>query len=303
MTTETITPSAQGLHGIATFRAMLAGQPDDADTDLATRRARIAAFAAAAPKPAGVEIADLRIKGVRTLRIDPPNWQGQAVYLHGGAYVLGSADTHVRLAANYALASGARVWSVDYRLAPEHPYPAAVDDAAAVWQAIQEGSAAALIGDSAGGGLALALAIRIRDQKLVSPAGLALVSPWADLTLTNETFETKADSEIMLSKTGLALDANRYRGSIDVADPRISPLRASMTGLPPTFIQVGTEEILFDDSKLLTERMEAVGGNVRLQIWQGMAHAWPAYGDAVPEAAASIKYVGIFCRKWLSHGE
>ncbi len=300
MATETIAASDQGLRGIATFRAMLAGQPDDADTDLATRRARIIAFAAAAPKPAGVEITELRMNGVRTLRIDPPAWQGQAVYLHGGAYVLGSADTHLRLAAHYALASGARVWSVDYRLAPEHPYPAALDDAVAVWSAVQDGSPAVIIGDSAGGGLALALAIHIRDQKLVLPAGLALVSPWADLTMTNPSVTARADSEIMLSKAGLALDADRYRGPINAADPRISPLRASMKGMPPTFIQVGTEEILFDDSRLLAERIEAMGGSVHLQIWQAMAHAWPAFGDAVPEAAASIAALGAFCRERLA---
>ncbi len=299
MTTKTIAASVEGLRGIATLRAMLAGQPDDADTDLATRRARILAFAAAAPKPAGVTIAELRMNGVRTLRIDPPAWQGQAVYLHGGAYVLGSADTHLRLAANYALASGARVWSVDYRLAPEHPYPAALDDAAAVWRGVQDGTPTAIIGDSAGGGLALALALHIRDLKLVWPVALALVSPWADLTLTNESMATKAEVEIMLSKRGLALDADRYRGSIDAADPQVSPLRASMKGLPPTFIQVGTEEILFEDSKLIAERIETVGGCVHLQIWQGMAHAWPAFGDAIPEAAASIAALGAFCRERL----
>lgn len=300
MTTETIAASPEGLKGIATFRAMLAGQPDDADTDLATRRARLIAFAAAAPKPVGVEITEHDVGGVRALRIDPPHSKGQALYLHGGAYVLGSADTHLRLAASYALASGARVWSVDYRLAPEHPYPAGLDDATKVWRAVHNGMPSAIIGDSAGGGLALALAVRIRDEALLQPAALALISPWADLTLTNDAIKAKADVEIMLSQRGLAMDADRYRGDIDAADPRISPLRAEMRGLPPTFIQVGTDEILFDDSKILAERMDVSGVAVYLQIWQGMAHAWPAFGDAVPEAAASVAALGAFCRMHLA---
>lgn len=297
MPVEIISASPEGLKGIATFRAMLAGQPDDADTNLETRRARLAAFAAAAPRPKGVEITEHKINGVRALCIDPPQHEGQAIYLHGGAFVLGSADTHLRLAASYALASGARVWSVDYRLAPEHPYPAALDDSVSVWCGLQNTTQTAVIGDSAGGGLALALAIRIRDESLHRPAALILVSPWADLTLTNETIATKAEAEIMLSKRGLTKDADRYRGDIDASDARISPLRSDMTGLPPTFIQVGTEEILLDDSKILAARMKADGVSVHLQIWEGMAHAWPAFGDAVPEAAASISAVGAFCRK------
>jgi epsilon-lactone hydrolase len=303
MTIETIKASPQGIQGIAAVRAMLAGQPDDADTDLATRRARLVALSAATPKPVGVDIAELRINGVRVLRIDPPQARGQALYLHGGAYVLGSADTHLRLAAHYALASGARVWSVDYRLAPEHPYPAALDDALAVWPGAREAEPTAVIGDSAGGGLALALAQQIRDHGLGAPAALALVSPWADLTLSNNAITAKAAVEIMLSRRGLALDADRYSGAIDVADPRISPLYADMAHLPPTFIQVGTDEMLFDDSMLLAARIEAAGGSVHLQIWEGMAHAWPAFGDAVPEAAASIAALGTFCRDRLTEDD
>jgi epsilon-lactone hydrolase len=300
MTIETIKASPQGIQGIAAVRAMLAGQPDDADTDLVTRRARLAAFAAAAPKPVGVDIAQLHIAGVRVLRIDPPEPRGQALFLHGGAYVLGSADTHLRLAAHYALASGARVWAVDYRLAPEHPYPAALFDALAVWRGVATTEPTAIIGDSAGGGLALALAVQIRDRKLGAPAALGLISPWADLTLSSDAVTARSDAEIMLSKRGLALDAERYRGDIEVTDPRISPLYADMAQLPPTFIQVGSDEILFDDSAQLAERIEAAGGRVHLQIWEGMAHAWPAFSDAVPEAAASINALGAFCRDRLT---
>ncbi|NJS13456.1 MAG: alpha/beta hydrolase [Sphingopyxis sp.] len=157
-----------------------------------------------------------------------------------------------------------------------------------------------MIGDSAGGGLALALAQRIRDNGLVRPAALSLVSPWADLTLSNASITAWAATEMMLSQRGLALDADRYRGAAPADDPRVSPLLGPMQDLPPTFIQVGSEEMLFDDARLTAERVAAAGGDVHLQIWDGMAHAWPAFGAAVPEAAASIAALGCFCRRWLS---
>jgi acetyl esterase/lipase len=260
-------------------------------------------MAAAAPPPSDVTVTDTVINAIRVLQIDPPSWSGQAVYLHGGAYVIGSADTHLRMAAKYALASGARVWSIDYRLAPEHPYPAAVDDATNVWKGVSENMPTAIIGDSAGGGLALALARRVLSQGLSRPAAIALVSPWADLTLTNNSINTMATAEIMLSKRGLALDAERYCGGVPTCDPNVSPALADLHDMPPLLVQVGSDEILYDDAQMIVNRMEAAGRDVRLQIWQGMTHAWPAYGDLVPEAAASVKEVGLFCRKWLNHKE
>lgn len=303
MTTETVSATSEGLRGVAHFRALLATNGDDADTDLQIRRARLIAMAATGTPPTNVTVTDTVINAIRVLQIDPPSWSGQAVYLHGGAYVLGSADTHLRLAAKYAVASGARVWSIDYRLAPEHPYPAAIDDALNVWKSLTGNLPAVIIGDSAGGGLALALARRVLDEGLLRPAAIALVSPWADLTLTSKSIDTMATVEIMLSKRGLLLDAQRYRGAVPACDPNVSPALADMCEMPPVLVQVGSDEILLDDAHLVADRLEAAGGNVRLQIWQGMTHAWPAYGEAVPEAAASIKDVGIFCRKWLSHRE
>jgi len=303
MTTETILATPEGLKGLAHFRALLAMHGDDADTDLEIRRARLKAMAAATPPPTDVTVTDTVINAVRVLQIDPPSWSGQAVYLHGGAYVIGSADTHLRMAAKYALASGARVWSIDYRLAPEHPYPAAVDDATNVWKGVSENMPTVIIGDSAGGGLALALARRVLSQGLSRPAAIALVSPWADLTLANNSINTKAEAEIMLSKRGLALDAERYCGGVPTCDPNVSPALADLHDMPPLLVQVGSDEILYDDAQMIVDRMEAAGRDVRLQIWQGMTHAWPAYGDLVPEAAASVKEVGLFCRKWLNHKE
>ena len=299
MTPEIIEASQQGLAGVAAIRAMLAVNPDDADSDLATRRARLAAFASAAPAPPEAIVED-RIAGVRVLRIAAPGARGRIVYLHGGAYVLGSADTHARLAAACARASDAEAIAVDYRLAPEHPYPAAVDDAWAVWRALSaEDVPTALVGDSAGGGLVLALAVRLRDAGARMPLALAVTSPWVDLTLTAASLTERDAAEVMLSRRGLALDADRYRADMPADDPLVSPMLADLAGLPPVFIQVGTEEILYDDGATLATLLEAAGVPVRLQVWQGMAHAWAAFGEAVPEAAASVAQFGDFVRARL----
>ena len=298
MKRETISASAQGIAGIAAMRAMLAAHPDDADVSVADRRARLAAFAAAAPPPLE-PTREAEIGGVRVLGLNPDGARGRIVYLHGGAYVLGSADTHLRLGAAYARAAGAELIAVDYALAPEHPYPAALDDAAAVWRALDDGVPTVLIGDSAGGGLALALAVHLRAAGSRPPVALAITSPWVDLTLTAPSIVGRADVEIMLSKRGLALDADRYRGEVAANDPRVSPLFADLSGLPPTLIQVGSNEILYDDALQLAARLETAKVDVRLQIWDGMAHAWAAFGNAVPEAAASIADVGQFVRQRL----
>lgn len=298
MTPEFIPASPQGLAGIATVRAMLAGNPDDADVPVAERRARLAAFADAAPPPPG-RVVEERIGGVRVLRLAPDGARGRVVYLHGGAYVLGSADTHIRLGAAYARASGAELVAVDYRLAPEHPYPGALDDAVAVCRNLAADMPFALVGDSAGGGLALALALRLRDDRLPMPFALAVTSPWVDLSLSAPSIHDRAAMEIMLSRRGLALDADRYRGAIRARDPRVSPLFADLEDVPPTLIQVGSAEILYDDALALASRLDAAAVPVRLQVWQDMAHAWAAFGDAVPEAAASVAALGAFVRARL----
>lgn len=298
MNRQLIRASAQGIAGIAAVRAMLATNPDDADVSIAERRARLVAFAAAAPPPPET-VREHDFAGVRVLCATPVGAHGRLVYLHGGAYVLGSADTHLRLGASYARASGTELVAIDYRLAPEHPYPAAIDDALAVWRALDDGVPTALVGDSAGGGLALALSVRLRAEGLDMPRALAVTSPWVDLTLTAQSIEARSDVELMLSKRGLALDAERYRGELPADDPLVSPLFADLKGLPPTLIQVGSDEILHDDSVALAKRLDAVGVEVQLEVWQGMAHAWAAFGDTVPEAAVSVANLGRFIRARL----
>jgi epsilon-lactone hydrolase len=141
--------------------------------------------------------------------------------------------------------------------------------------------------------------VHLRDEGDRLPVALAATSPWADLTLTAPGIAARATVEIMLSQRGLTLDADRYRGALPARDPRVSPLFADLSGLPPTLIQVGSDEILHDDALTLAERLDAARVEIRLQIWQAMGHAWAAFGEAVPEAAASITDLGRFLRQRL----
>ncbi len=296
MTVVDVPVSAAGREGVAKARALLGTRQDPA-APIAARRQSLAAFAQAAGEPEGVTIVEDNIADVRVDRIAAPAARGRLLYIHGGAFVLGSIRTHRSLAAAFAQASGMAVYAVEYRLAPEHPYPAALDDILSVWRAIA-GTAepVAWLGDSAGAGLALAAIIAARDEGLALPAALVLLSPWVDLTCAGDSHATKAADEIMLTTEGLALDADRYCGSLPAADPRVSPLFADLSGLPRTLIQVGDDEILRDDATRLYERMTAAGGTVTLETWEAMVHAWHAFRAMLPEAGDAIRRAGAFAK-------
>jgi epsilon-lactone hydrolase len=297
MTITHFPSSEQGRQGIATIRTMLAQRDEGPHMPVAERRARLKEFAANAPPVDDVEIREACLNGLRSLTIVPPGAVGDVMFLHGGAYVLGSADTHKGLAARYALASGAVFNVVDYRLAPEHPYPAALDDIMAAWSALDHSKPVALVGDSAGGGLALATAIACRDQRLPMPLALAMISPWLDLSLSGPSLLSNAESDLMLTQAGLAADADRYRGGYAAIDPRISPLFADLTGLPPILVQAGTDEVLLNDAETMHRRATEVGVDCILQLWRDMTHAWTAFGPHVPEAAIAIAEAGAFLRR------
>lgn len=272
---------------------MLAERGDGPDTPIAERRQRMEAFAADSPEVPGITVAEGPLGLRQGLSAVPPRSRGNVLFLHGGAYVLGSARTHIKLAARYAAASGLTVHVLDYRLAPEHPYPAAIDDALAAWTALTDrGGKVVLAGDSAGGGLALATAIAIRDRGLASPALLAMVAPWIDLTLSGESMTRNASHDIMLTREGLAADADRYGGVLPLHDPRITPLYADLWGLPPLFVQVGGNEVLLDDTLRLEANARAAGVTCEVEVWDDMTHAFSAFGPMVPEAAASIENFG-----------
>jgi acetyl esterase/lipase len=228
----------------------------------------------------------------------PPHPAGTMLYLHGGGYHFGSIRLYRELAARLAVACGARVLLPEYRLAPEHPFPAAVDDALLVYRRLlEEGHAPERIvvaGDSAGGGLSLALALALKAAGEPLPAALVCLSPWTDLTCAGETMTTCADLDAMLPADVVRHYAVSYAAGCDVRDPLISPLYGDLSGLPPLLVQVGTDEVLLSDSLRLAERARAAGTSVQLDVWPEMWHVWHLFATAVPEARQAIDAIGRF---------
>ncbi len=214
------------------------------------------------------------------------------LYFHGGAYLMGSPATHRQLTTRIAKRWQARVASVDYRLAPEHPFPAATDDALAAYRALLEQgvdpATLVIAGDSAGGGLALACALQVRDGGLPPPAALVLFSPWTDLSLSGGSMHTLADQDDMLDPERLRDAAASYLDGAAPTTPLASPLNADLHGLPPVLIQVSDCEVLLDDSRRLLDALHAAGSPARMSVWHGMHHVWPLFAGLVPEADAAL---------------
>jgi epsilon-lactone hydrolase len=226
------------------------------------------------------------------------------LYFHGGGYALGSVAGHRPLCAALAKVSGADVVSVDYRLAPEHPHPAAVDDACSAYGVLlgtgSTGEAVVIGGDSAGGGLALALAVLARDERRPAPAGIVAISPWVDLALTGDSLVTRRTRDPVLSEPLLRRFAAWYVGDADPRDPIVSPLYADLRRLPPTLLQVGDDEILLDDAVRLARRLCEAGVDVELDVWPEVVHGWHAFAiSGVPEATEALERIGVFVRRCL----
>src|SRR6478736_1859903 len=207
---------------------------------------------------------------------------GRAVlYLHGGGYVIGSRENHRRLAYDISAASGARVLVIDYRLAPEHPFPAAVEDAAAAWRwMLAQGldpKRIAIAGDSAGGGLTIATLVNLRDQKLGLPGCAVAISPWVDLEGLGASIAGRAAQDPMVQKAGLLWMAGLYLAGKDAKTPLAAPLHADLKGLPPILVQVGTAETLLDDATRIAEKLHTAGVDVKLAIWPNMLHVFPLF--------------------------
>jgi acetyl esterase/lipase len=254
------------------------------------------------PLAPGVEIDDTTIAGCAARWLTPAGAGATtAVHLHGGGYVIGSPKSHTPFGTYLATALGGRVLLPDYRLAPEHPAPAAVDDAVAIYRWLLEAGVESgdvvITGDSAGGGLALALMARLRDEMVPMPSAAALISPWTDLTGTSETIRTKVDDDVVLSPELLAYWGGMYAGAMPLDDPVLSPALGDLTALPPTLVLTGTRELLLDDSNLLVDRAGAAGVDVTLEIVDDMVHIWPVLGaGAVPEAQAAVDRMAAFVR-------
>lgn len=220
------------------------------------------------------------------------------LYLHGGAYVLGSPQSHRGLCSHLAKAANARLYAIDYRLAPEHVYPAALEDAMAAYRwLLEHGHDAGNIvvaGDSAGGGLAVATVNAIRDAGLPAPSRVALISPFVDLTLAGESMKAMARADPMLREDWLMDSGNFYRANTPADNPGCSPLFADISGFPPTLIHVGSEEILLDDSHRLRDKLLEAGVPVELRMFKGMWHDFQLQAGLVPAAGESLREMAEF---------
>jgi epsilon-lactone hydrolase len=224
------------------------------------------------------------------------------LYLHGGGYSVGSIASHRKLVGHLAKAAGVRALSVEYRLAPEHPFPAGLDDAVTAFSwLLESGYGASHIGvggDSAGGGLALATALALRERGLPAPGALVLLSPWTDLASTGASIEGNVGKDLMLRRIeGDDPGIGWYVGDNDVKNPLVSPLYADFAGLPPLIVHVGGSELLLDDSTRLAERASAAGCEVTIEVWPEMQHVFQIAAGNVPESDSSVAKLGA----WLSN--
>ena len=255
--------------------------------------------------PAGVTVQPLSAAGLRAEWLLPQGAGQDKVILYtvGGGYISGSCDDHRLLVARVAQNSGAAVLIFDHRLAPEHPFPAALDDTLAVyrWLLDEQGvrpENIVIMGESAGGGLALAALLAIRDQGLPLPAGGVALSPWTDLTLSGESYRTRA--RVCISPPGMAQVCSRYyAGENDLTNPWISPLFGDLHGLPPLFINVGDYETMRDDSTRFAEKAKAAGVDVTLVVGEKMIHCYPLLAPMFPEATQAMAQIAAFIRARL----
>jgi len=275
------------------------GEPEE--LGLEELRDRYETLLATAPLPDDIEVTPVDADGVAVLRVRAPgvSTARTLVWLHSGGYMLGSARGYRAFGYELSRAADATVVLVDYRLAPEHPHPAALDDAlAAAGWALAQGTPESTVlgGDSAGGALCVATLVGLRDRGGPLPAAAVSVSAMLDLAATGESMDTKCDVDPVCSRDTVAMLAGAYLGGKDVADPTASPLYADVSGLPPIFVTVGSAETLLDDSVRLAEKVRAAGGEVTLEIADDMVHIWTLFHSILPEARGSIDRIGAFVR-------
>ncbi len=269
-------------------------------------RGQFDAMLANIPTPEGLTFSPATAGGV------PGEWSDSAgaagdrtlLYLHGGAYVIGNAAGYRPVYGGLARAAGVRGFALDYRLAPEHPFPAAVDDAVAGYRWLLEQGrkpgSIVIAGDSAGGGLTIAMLVKARQEGLPMPAAALVISPWVDLECVGKTIATKAEADAGLTKAGLVSMAAYYVGSASLREPLASPIYADLTGLPPLLIQVGSAEILLDDSIRLAGVAGAADVSTTLEVWPGMQHVFHAFAFMLDEGRDATIRAGEFLRSHMT---
>jgi epsilon-lactone hydrolase len=251
------------------------------------------------PPPRGVEVRRGVAGSCDALVVVPPVGRERPalVWFHGGAYCFGSPRVHSGLAGHLAVAPGAPVVMPRYRLAPEHPYPAAREDSLAAWRALAgEHGELVLGGDSAGGNLALVTAIALREAGDPLPAGLLLMSPWVDLTLSGDSIAANDGKDALLRRKHLRPHVDAFTGSLDPADPRISPLNADLSGLPPTLIQCGSDELFLSENIELASRLEKSGVEVDLQVYEGMWHDFQAHAAQLEVSRRAVSRMAAWAQ-------
>lgn len=271
--------------------------------DVAAERAAMAATTAATPLPAGAKFEPTDASGIPAEWISFPQSDPSKVilYLHGGGYVLGSIETHRGLAARIAEATGTRSLLIDYRLAPETPFPGAVEDATTAYLFLRNlgfrPDQIAIGGDSAGGGLTFATLVGLKQQGHALPAAAFALSPWVDLEGLGGSMTTRAEADPMIAKEGLVAIGKLYLDDADPKTPLAAPLYADLTDLPPMLVQVGTAEVLLDDSIRIADRLRAAGGRVELRQFEDLVHVFQALAPMVPEALEAIDEIGAFLKR------
>ena len=270
---------------IMTLRAIMAEMP----------ATRVPSRIALEPAPlAGVAAERVSLSGARTDRA--------VLYIHGGGFVGGSPTTHRGLTWRLAEKLGVPVYAIDYRLAPEHPFPAGLEDCTAAYRALTEivgpQGAIAVGGDSAGGNLTLALGLKIKSLGLRSPSSLFCLSPVTDLAAEPESRRTNRRSDAMFDWRSFPSVADRYCPRCDLEDPLLSPLRGDVAGFPPTQILCAAGEMLRDDGVLMADKLRKSGAEVELDVWPKVFHAWPVAADIIPEARAAIDKIGEFVARY-----
>ncbi|HEY2640740.1 MAG TPA: alpha/beta hydrolase [Streptosporangiaceae bacterium] len=269
-----------------------------AGIDVNEQRRLLRELTSAQPLPADVTVTAAALDGVPTaeITVDGVEPRHVVLYFHSGVYVLGDASAPAGLASQIGRRTRAKVISVDYRLAPEHPYPAAVDDALAAYEALlRDGTAPsdiAIAGESAGGGLAVATLVNARDHGLPLPAAAFVMSPYADLTLAGSTMDTKHDVDLLLSRENLQSRVIDYTSGQDAALGLISPIFADLSGLPPLIIQAGSHEVLLDDAIRLARQAATADVEVTLDVTPGVPHVFQTFYPILDEAVAALDRAG-----------
>jgi acetyl esterase/lipase len=278
----------------------------DTSADVPTLRTAFDELVAQVPVPPDVRQRRVEIGGVAGIEVTVDGTEADDVvlYFHSGVYVIGSAAATVPLLGDLARRSGTRAVTVEYRLAPEHPYPAAVDDARAAYEGLLAQGIAperiALAGESAGGGLVLALLLDLREGGIAMPSCGYLLSPYADLTLAGQTLVDRRDLDPILTPDGLRARVADYVGAADAADPHISPIFGDLNGLPPILIQVGSHEVLLSDALRLAERAALSDVAVTLDVTPGVPHVFQAYAGLLDEAGEALDRASAFLTAQLA---